>query len=746
MSDRYLGGFITTVPPDPDPALGSAASGMWTMEQYFALQKQGKWPTSDPYFNQTVLSLHGNGTNGAQNNTFLDSGTANSGSGFTITRNPATGPNAPTQGTFSPFSAPDGRWSNFFDGNTDYLRLGSAGASSFSTNNFTIECWIYSKALGDRCLYDSRNTSTGQPNHILWTTNTSGQLVCYSGNTFRGTSTGTFFANTWNHVALVREGTGTNQTKFYINGVLAGTFTLSDNLSDGTNPVIGAVTYTPLGAASWNGYISNFRIVKGRAVYTSAFTPSTVPLGATSGGQNPPQGTETSLLTCQSNRFVDNSTNNFAITINEDVKVTPFIPFAPTAAYSPSVNGGSGYFDGTSDWLNVGPLGDTAFNFGTGAFTIEGWIYPLAALSASTYSAICAVHDGFTTTSWGIYARSNGIFMYGAGNVFVGGGTINPNTFTHFAVTRSGNTVTVYVNGEQVAQNTGITGAYDNSGDQLKIGDDAGTAATWNGYIASLRIIKGQSLTTGAFTPPTAPVTTSAVGWTGANAAASITGTVSLLLNFTNAGIFDNTGKNNLETVGNAQIDTTTKKYGTGSMEGDGSGDYLLLPASPNLEFGSGDFTIEFWWYPTSTIRQALYHGSFGADWSIGIDYSSVGTNQKIGIWASSNGTSWNLINADGGGNGIGTTTVTQNAWNHIAYVRNGTTWMLFVNGNRDLNLTGISGSIVNRSTYQKAIAVWWSSGSMAQMVGYIDDLRITKGVARYTSNFTPQTSQWQDQ
>ena len=70
---------------------------------------------------------------------------------------------------------------------------------------------------------------------------------------------------------------------------------------------------------------------------------------------------------------------------------------------------------------------------------------------------------------------------------------------------------------------------------------------------------------------------------------------------------------------------------------------------------------------------------------------------------------------------------------------------MLFVNGNRDLNLTGISGSIVNRATSRKAIGSWWSTGSMSQTYGYIDDLRITKGYARYTSNFTPPSSAFKD-
>jgi hypothetical protein len=70
---------------------------------------------------------------------------------------------------------------------------------------------------------------------------------------------------------------------------------------------------------------------------------------------------------------------------------------------------------------------------------------------------------------------------------------------------------------------------------------------------------------------------------------------------------------------------------------------------------------------------------------------------------------------------------------------------MLFVNGNRDLNLTGISGTIVNRATSQKSIGSWWSTGSMSQASGYMDDFRITKGYARYTSNFTAPTAAFKD-
>jgi hypothetical protein len=262
------------------------------------------------------------------------------------------------------------------------------------------------------------------------------------------------------------------------------------------------------------------------------------------------------------------------------------------------------------------------------------------------------------------------------------------------------------------------------------------------GYIDDFRITKGYARYTANFTPPTyeAPI---------------VTGTqydynyaqVSLLLNGdgTNGSqVFTDLSSSpkTITAYGNAQISTGTKKFGTGSLAFDGAGDYLSITSNDNLEFGSVDFTIEFWWYPTSTARQALYHGSFGADYSIGIDYSSTAANQKIGLWASSNGTSWNLINSDSGGNGIGTISITQNAWNHIVYVRSGTTWQLYINGVRDLNLTSISGSIVNRLTYPKVIGNWYVSNTQpTQVSGYIDDFRITKGLARYTQNFTPPTA-----
>ena len=140
-------------------------------------------------------------------------------------------------------------------------------------------------------------------------------------------SSGTVAANAWVHVAVVREGTGTNQTKLYINGTQDGQGTVTTDFTQTEEVRIG----TNRGATDdFAGYISNVRFVKGSALYTGNFTPSTSPFTTTSQGAS---SSEVELLTCQSNRFIDNSTNNFTITRNGDVRVTPFSPFPTLTAY-----------------------------------------------------------------------------------------------------------------------------------------------------------------------------------------------------------------------------------------------------------------------------------------------------------------------------------------------------------------------------------------------------------------------------
>ncbi len=177
---------------------------------------------------------------------------------------------------------------------------------------------------------------------------------------------------------------------------------------------------------------------------------------------------------------------------------------------------------------------------------------------------------------------------------------------------------------------------------------------------------------------------------------------------------------------GNTNTSTAQSIFYGSSAEFDGTDDNLKLPTSADFQFGSGDFTIETWFRPNNTSRMAIYHGSSGTDHSLGIDYSYI--TQTIGIWASSNGTSWDLADGDSAGN-RGSIVVPVGAWTHVAFVRNGGSLQLYINGVLDKQFS-TSASIVDESSYQPVIGEWFNS--IYDLNGYLADFRIYKGVAKY--------------
>jgi hypothetical protein len=662
---------------------------------------------SDADFENTVLLLHGDGTNGAQNNTFLDSSTNN----FTITRNGNT-----TQGTFSPFSKPDGAWGNYFDGTDDYLIVADNAVLRPGAGAFTLEAWIYRAASGAaHTIYAKGGASTGINFQV-----TSGNVLRFTHTTTNIDSSGTVAANAWVHVAVVREGTGTNQTKLYINGTQDGQGTVSTDFTQTEQVRIG----TDRSAGDdFNGYISNLRFVKGSALYTGNFTPSTSPFTTTSQGAS---SSEVELLTCQSNRFLDNSTNAFAVTISGGPRVTPFSPFPITTAYDPAVNGGAGYFDGDGDYLVAGT--GSAGSPGTGDFCAEAWVYPQN--STEMYIITNLVSSGAGDTQWGIAMNTGSNFISFTGWFTVYLTTAAPplNAWCHVAVCRSGTTLSLFVNGTRAA--TATNSQNFSSTNNIRIGAAASGTSPLLGYISSARFVKGSSVydpSQTTLTVPTSPLT-------------AISNT-SLLCNFTNAGIFDNTGFNALETVGDAQIDTSVKKYGTGSMEFDGTGDRLVFPPSPDVAFGTGDFTIEFWmnsnnvggdsqrgFFQTSDTAGGL-KTTYTSGVVVGQGLSGSATPLTGGIWA-------NVI-----GNIIGSSTpvVTTSVWYHIALVRNSGTVTLYVNGVSN-GSASVTGSIDGQNL---VVGGYFNTSYLFN--GYIDDFRITKGIARYTAAFTPPTAAFPD-
>jgi hypothetical protein len=244
------------------------------------------------------------------------------------------------------------------------------------------------------------------------------------------------------------------------------------------------------------------------------------------------------------------------------------------------------------------------------------------------------------------------------------------------------------------------------------IGRDTGATSYVSGYMSGIRIIKGTGLYSANFTPPTAPPT-------------AITNTT-FLLNSTNAGIYDNAMTNDFETVGNAQVSTSVKKYGSGSMSFDGTGDYLQSLSFINLQLGTGNFTIEGWVYLNVISGISQYIVSRGPDASNGWAVLIDGGNKLSFNYTAS------FLS--------GTTSLVASTWYHFAVVRSGT-----ATGNVKLYLNGVlnatSAGAINDNFNQTSFTYVGISRTVTNALnGYVDDLRITKGIARYTANFTPPT------
>jgi hypothetical protein len=287
--------------------------------------------------------------------------------------------------------------------------------------------------------------------------------------------------------------------------------------------------------------------------------------------------------------------------------------------------------------------------------------------------------------------------------------TALPNTWTHIAVTRSGSTFTCWINGVSAGTAT-FAGTLYWSPPVLYVGSGNDSATNYfTGYISNPRIVKGTAVYTSTFTPPTAPLT-------------AISNT-SFLLNFTNAGITDATAKNVLETVGDAKISTVQSKFGGSSMYFDGTGDYLFLPSRATTAL-EGDFTVEFWIYRSAGNNFFFTLGDSVNSSGFDIYIGNSGANLRL--------YSGNSVVID---NALSSIPFPASAWNHYALVRYAGVVKVYVNGIQ----VGSSWSSTTTFSGNVYVGAEFYNGSITGTCnGYINDLRITKGIARYTQNFTP--------
>lgn len=591
-------------------------------------------------------------------------------------------------GTFSPYR--HGGYSAYFDGNGAYL---STTVSTIGTGAFTFECYANFETLASNEIL----FSMGAYSPALYYRSASSELAIYHSSAFYTTGF-TPQTNTWYHIAMVRESNG--DTKVYVNGEQKGTTqTYTTNITN-TTCYIGYDTTT----AYYEGWISDARLVVGTAVYTGNFTPPTERLTAV---------TNTELLTCNLPYIADTPPSGGTaktITVNGNISTKPFGPY-DHGEYSESINGGSILIDTYNKQIT---LNDSNGDFALGATetTIKLWYYPMDA--DATY-AQWLLRKGASTSNagfWGLgHYSSNRLRTITRDN----GGTfkstysptdsIIPNTWNYIEwyLPTSGNT-SVKLNGTEVIS-TAASSNYGSTTDTLELPKAAQNPA--NGlYYADLQFVKGDARESSV---PTAPMSTNT------NAKLHVTGQ--------QGHVIDKSQGNNLKLIGNAAASTTQAKFSnTASLYLDGTGDYVTATGTP---IGSGDFTLEAFVRPASFANYRTIFTNRGT--------ANASTNFVVGVNSSGQVYLWSssfLITSS--------STLSANTWHHVALVRNGTgagSTVLYIDG------SSVGSANVSNNFSDTAYDIGGDTVDTNHWNGYIQDLRVSIGKARYTSNFTVPSS-----
>ena len=359
--------------------------------------------------------------------------------------------------------------SHYWSANSDTLQYAEQGNELvFGSGDYTIECWLYDdnghNGTSNRCyIFDNRigGSVVGDPPTMTGYIDSHNEFNFGDGtNTITHTVPST--VGKWWHYAVTREGT---TTRMFIDGILRGSATSSTNFTN--NGIgVGRATDANYGFA---GYIQDFRVYTGVAKYTSNFVPAAT---------------------------------------NPDI-----LPDTPSGVSGSSkltkITDGSVSFDGTGDYLSLSPGAD--FAFGTGDFTIEVYLYYNGAPGQFDY-IIDGRNSGQTTGTWTLshdYVNDgSGLLMFSTDSSMLIKSSKNPipNKWSHIAVSRSGTSLKMFIDGEQTASATNSTD-FSTAPTTSYIGARYSNQHPFDGFMSNIRIIKGTALYTSRFTPPTAPLT-----------------------------------------------------------------------------------------------------------------------------------------------------------------------------------------------------------------------------------------------
>ena len=566
-----------------------------------------------------------------------------------------------------------------FNSTSQYLTVPNNTAFDFGTGDFTVECWVYLTK------YNTGNYEPIFSNAYLIYISDTGQTLYYNGSTnvVSGTA-GDVPLNTWCHIATVRSGT---TVKIYVNGVQKATGTVSASIGSGSPNQIGywSSVYFP-------GYISNLRVVKGTALYTAAFSPPTSTLTAIA---------NTSLLTCLGGTIADGSTNAFTITNNGSALVSGEHPFGN---YSMSFNGSSQYLTVPSNAL---------FATGTGDFTVEAWIYHNGAAPGVGVTNDRLIFGGFTNAPAQVFFLQNSNLapcLWDGTTQFTSTTALSGNTWYHIAWVRASNVLSIYVNGVSTTLNsTSLTTNFTATRTSYIGKNDTANDKYFNGYISNLRFVNGTAVYTANFTPSTSPLT-------------AITNTSLLTAQY--AELFDASTNHFTITNNGSTPAITANPFDNYAYAFNGSSQYLTVASNTALGFGTGDFTVEFWVYPTANTRQDWFDLSDGVS--------------RLLIYHNSNAIRYYNGSGSNVADRIIGTAMTPNSWQHIAVSRVSGNSRLFINGNQSGSTYADSR---NHATLPLTIGKDSAPGGTTYSTGYMSNIRVVKGTGLYSANSTISTA-----
>lgn len=381
---------------------------------------------------------------------------------------------------------------------------------------------------------------------------------------------------------------------------------------------------------------------------------------------------------------------------------------------------------GGTDWGQV--IANNDFNFSSGDFTIDCWFkassipnidptifagyHDLHFMLQLRYNSgspklILSIDDG--TSPW------NGNGFYAA----MGSATISAGNWYHTALVRTGNTYKVYLNGTLDITQTKAINIGEPSG--IRIGINENLGSYFSGWIDEFRVSKGIARWTTDFTVPSSEYasdsyTTLLLHFKGANGETSFQDSSSSAHTVTRAGHVYN--------------DDSQKKLGPASYYFDGNDDYLISPDSDDWDFGTGDFTIDMWFRLDSGFSSgAIYDNCTFGGGGVRISIDSL-TSISINVTVSSQQQDFSQA--------VSLSTLT---WYHIALVRSAGYVSLYLNGVLQGAARNIPGSV--SSSLPLKLGVWYYSYNGAwygYFKGWLDEVRVSKGVARWTSGFSIST------